>query len=200
MNGKHQLNPSLCPFVDAINDQASSLAKLSQDLAKEAIMAGVDLTLCGEISNYKNIVTQIKENTLKRISPQSNLMSSLSNLNGNRALRNKLNISTIDPPSYQPTLKSDKVLNPYRLGLDLTVYEYQRESNYLPINHQFGTGFNDGHGNTGYQVIHRGEQVLDPYIVGSDLAAYDNVELGNPCTRVNQFGTGFRDKPSNTDN
>ena len=53
--------------LDAINDQASSLAELSQDLAKEAIMAGVDLTLCGEISNYKNIVTQIKENTLKRI-------------------------------------------------------------------------------------------------------------------------------------
>ena len=48
--------------LDAINDQASSLAELSQDLAKEAIMAVVDLTLCGEISNYKNMLTQIKEN------------------------------------------------------------------------------------------------------------------------------------------
>ena len=103
MNGKHQLNPSLCPFVDAINDQASSLAKLSQDLAKEAIMAGVDLTLCGEISNYKNIVTQIKKNNLKRINPQSNLMSSPFNLNWKRALRNDLNISTIHRSSYLST-------------------------------------------------------------------------------------------------
>ena len=78
-------------------------------------------------------------------------MSSLSNLYGNRVLQNELNISTIDPSNYQPTLNSDKVLNPYRLGLDLTVHEYQRESNYHPINHQLGTGFNDGLGNAGYQ-------------------------------------------------
>ena len=83
-------------------------------------MAGVDLTLCGEISNYKNIVIQIKENALKRINVQGNLMSSPSNLNVNRVLQNELNISTIDPPNYQPTLNSDKVLYPYRLGLDLT--------------------------------------------------------------------------------
>ena len=34
-------------FMSLINDQASSLAKLSQELAKDAIMDGVNLALCG---------------------------------------------------------------------------------------------------------------------------------------------------------
>ena len=57
--------------------------------------------------------------------------------------------------------------------MDLTVHEYQRESSYHPINHQLGTGFNDGPGNTGYQVIYHGEKVLDPYRVGSNLTAHE---------------------------
>ena len=56
------INESQIMSLDAINNQANSLARLSQDLAKDAIMAGVNLTLCGEISNYKNMLTQIKEN------------------------------------------------------------------------------------------------------------------------------------------
>ena len=38
MNGKLQLNPE---SVDVINDQAYLLTKLSQDLAKDAVMSGV---------------------------------------------------------------------------------------------------------------------------------------------------------------
>ena len=118
----------------------------------------------------------------------------------NRALQGELNISTIDPLTFLPVFNSEKVLNPYVLGLDLAVLEHQGESNYYPMSHQIGTGFNDGPGNTGYQIIHCGDKVLDSYRVELDLAAYDNVELDNPGTSVNQFGTGFRDKPSNTDN
>ena len=37
-------------FMDAINDPGYVLTKLSRDLAKEAIMTGVELSLCGRIS------------------------------------------------------------------------------------------------------------------------------------------------------
>ena len=47
--------------MDVITDRAYLLTKLSQDLAKEAIMAGVELTVCGKISDYKNVILQIKE-------------------------------------------------------------------------------------------------------------------------------------------
>ena len=81
-----------------------------------------------EISNYKNIINQIRLKVLKRINPQSNLVSSPSNQNLNRVLQDELNISTttIDPPNYQPTHGGDKVLNSYRLGLDLTAHDDQR--------------------------------------------------------------------------
>ena len=82
---------------------------------------------------------------------------------------------------------------------DLTINEYQRESNYHPKNHKLCTGFNNGQGNTGYQVIHHGDKVLDPYRAGWDLTAHEELELGNPCSSVDQYGTGFRDKPINTD-
>ena len=48
-------------YLDAINDQANSLARLSKDLAQDAVMAGVNLTLCGEKSNCKNVLIQVKE-------------------------------------------------------------------------------------------------------------------------------------------
>ena len=109
-------------------EKASSLSRVSQDLAKEAHLAKVEFTMYGEISNYKNIINQIRLKVLKRINPQSNLVSSPSNQNLNRVLQDELNISTttIDPPNYQPTHGGDKVLNTYRLGLDLTAHDDQR--------------------------------------------------------------------------
>ena len=80
-------------FVDAINNQDYLLTKLFQDLAKEAVMAGVELTLCGRISNYKNVIIQIKEKILKRIETRSSSTSSPTNLSGNRAMQGELNIS-----------------------------------------------------------------------------------------------------------
>ena len=72
--------------IDAINNRAYLLTKLSQDLAKEAIMAGVELTLCGRISDYKNVIIQIKEKILERIKTRSNLTSSPTNLSRNRVV------------------------------------------------------------------------------------------------------------------
>ena len=50
-----------------INDRVYLLTKLSQDLAKEAKMSGVELTLCGRISDYKNVILEIKEKVMERI-------------------------------------------------------------------------------------------------------------------------------------
>ena len=60
-------------------------------------------------------------------------------MSGIRALRGELNISSTDPSTCLPGADSDKVFNPYRLGLDLTVSEHSGESNYYPTNHQIGT-------------------------------------------------------------
>ena len=65
-------------------EKASSLSRVSQDLAKEAHLAKVEFTMYGEISNYKNIINQIRLKVLKRINPQSNLVSSPSNQNLNK--------------------------------------------------------------------------------------------------------------------
>ena len=72
--------------IDAINNRAYLLTKLSQDLAKEAIMAGVELTLCGRIYDYKNVIIQIKEKILERIKTRSNLTSSPTNLSRDRVV------------------------------------------------------------------------------------------------------------------
>ena len=117
-----------------INDHAHVLTKLSQDLAKEAIMTGVDLSLCGRISNYKTDIARIQKKMLKKSESRSNLTSSPTSLRRNRMIRDELNISSIDPPT-----ESDQVLNPYRLGLDLTVSEQLEEPDEYPIIHQIGT-------------------------------------------------------------
>ena len=158
--------------MDAINNKAYLLTKLSQDLAKEAIyMAGVELTLCGRISDYKNVITLIIEKILKKIKTRGNLTSSPTNLSGNRVTRGELNISSIDPPNYLPGADSDKVLNPYRLGLDLAVSEHSGDSNYYHTNDQIGTEPNDGLGITGYPNNYCNAQVFDSYRVGLDLSA-----------------------------
>ena len=138
-------------------------------------MTGVEISLCEGIIDYKTEIALIKEIMLKKITTRSNLTSSPTSLSGNRVIISELNISSIDPP-----VDSDKVLNPYRLGLDLAISEDAGDSNEYPVNHQIGTGFNDGLGNTGYQNIYRSGQVLDSYRFESDLPAYNNIGLSNP--------------------
>ena len=55
--------------MEAINDCTFILTKLSQDLAMEAIMTGVDLSLCGRISDYNMEIALIRERMLKKIYP-----------------------------------------------------------------------------------------------------------------------------------
>ena len=47
--------------MDAFNDRVYILTKLSQDLAKEAIMTGVKISFCGRIFDYKTDIARIKE-------------------------------------------------------------------------------------------------------------------------------------------
>ena len=136
--------------MDAINYHFFIFTKHSQDLAKKDIMTGVEISLCGRISDYKTDIARIKEKMHKKIKSRSNMTSSSTSLSGNRVIRGELNISSIDSP-----IDSDKDLNPYRLGLDLPVSEHSEDPDENPIIHQIGTGFNDGLGNTGYQNVYR---------------------------------------------
>ena len=76
--------------MNVINDRACLLTELSQELAREAIMSGVELTLCGRISDYKNVIFEIKEKVRERIKILSNLTSSPTNLSRNRGLQYSL--------------------------------------------------------------------------------------------------------------
>ena len=69
--------------------------------------------------------------------------------------------------------------------MDLAVSKHSGDSDEYPINHQIGTGFNDGLGNTGFQNIYPSGQVLDSYIFESDLPAYNNIGLSNPGINYN---------------
>ena len=62
--------------MDVINDRACSLTELSQVLAREDIMSGVELTVCRRISDYRNVIAEIKMKIKERIKLQSNLTSS----------------------------------------------------------------------------------------------------------------------------
>ena len=75
--------------TNEINEGAQVLTKLSQDLDREAIITGVDLTLCGRISDYKTDVALIQKKMLKKSESQSNLTSSPTSISGNRVIRGK---------------------------------------------------------------------------------------------------------------
>ena len=51
--------------LDVINHRACSLTELFQVLAREAIMLGVELILCGRISDYRNVIAEIKKERIK---------------------------------------------------------------------------------------------------------------------------------------
>ena len=63
-------------------------------------MSGVELTVCRRISDYRNVIAEIKMKIKERIKLQSNLTSSTKNLSKTRELSGELNISSIDPPDY----------------------------------------------------------------------------------------------------
>ena len=92
------LNSQVIPPV-GMNRQFDLLSRVVQDLAREALLARVVFPMCGEISNYKNIINRIKQNVMKEIDPQINLAPSPPNRNSDSVFRNELNLSTIDPPS-----------------------------------------------------------------------------------------------------
>ena len=66
-----------------INRQFDSFSKAIQDLARKGLLARVDIPMCVEISNYKNIIVQIRRNALKGMDPQINLVHSPPNHNSN---------------------------------------------------------------------------------------------------------------------
>ena len=98
---------------DVINKQFNSLSRAIQDLAKEALLARVEFSMCGEISNYETIINQIRGNVMKGIDLQNDLAPSPPNPNLNSVFCDKLNLSTISPPNnrMQRTLGNFEVEN-----------------------------------------------------------------------------------------
>ena len=83
-------------------------------MAKEALSARVEFSMCEEIANYQPLyVKQIRWNAMKGIDPQSDLVPSPSNRNLNSVFSDKLNLSTIDLPNnrMQRTLENIEVEN-----------------------------------------------------------------------------------------
>ena len=68
------------------------------------------LFFCGEISNYKNIIVKLRQNTLEGIDPGIDLAPSPPNRN-KTVFHNELNLSTIGPLSnrMQRTLKAIQI-------------------------------------------------------------------------------------------
>ena len=99
--------------LDAINEQAISLSRVIQDLAKEALLARVEFSTCGKISIYETIINQIRRNTMKGIELQNDLVPSPPNRNLNRVFCDELNLSIIDPPNnrMQRNLENIQVEN-----------------------------------------------------------------------------------------
>ena len=80
----------------------------------------------------------------------------------------------VDNPNYQPTYGSDKVHNPYRVGLDLT-------------------------DNTDNQYMFSSDKVLDPHRAGSDLTAQRNIGEFVSLPPILQSNVRSRIEPSNLD-
>ena len=84
--------------LDVINRQFNSLYRETQDLARKALLARVEFTMCGEISNYKTIINQVRQNAKNGIVLHNDLAPSLPNRNLDSVFGNELSLSTIDPP------------------------------------------------------------------------------------------------------
>ena len=56
-----------CVSPDKINEQFDSLFKTTSDLAREAILANIELSMCGQISYYKTTLQRLKRNALSNL-------------------------------------------------------------------------------------------------------------------------------------
>ena len=121
------------------------------------------------------------------------------NLPGFYLTKSSMNTAVVGVPNYQPLYCSDKVLNSYRVGLDLTTQEDQGEPNSNPIISQFGINSRTEPSNADYQPMYCSDKDLNPYRVGLDLSTQEDQGELNSCTMISQIGAGARAEPSNID-
>ena len=76
------------------------------------------------------------------------------NLHGFNLTQGNVNTNVVGDSTYQPMYCSDKVLDPYRVGLDLTTQNDQGEFNSRPLILQLGTGSGAGPSNADYQSMY----------------------------------------------
>ena len=82
-----------CFSFDEINEQFNSLVKDVNILVKEAILANVDLTVCGQISECKTTVQRLKRNALYDLEMHENMDSHCQDSRGEDGLRDEIDLS-----------------------------------------------------------------------------------------------------------
>ena len=83
---------------DKINEQFDLLFKTTGDLAKEAILANIDLSVCGQISYYKTTLQRIKRNALTNLELHGSMDSLSPNASMDGRIRDEIDLSIGNRP------------------------------------------------------------------------------------------------------
>ena len=78
---------------DEINEQFYLLFKTTGDLAREAILANIELSVCGQISYYKTTLQRIKRNTLTNLELHGSMDSFTLNPRMDARIRDEIDLS-----------------------------------------------------------------------------------------------------------
>ena len=110
-----------CFSFDEINEQFDSLVKNVNILAKEAILANVDLTVCGQISECRTTVQRLKRNALYHLESHENMDSHCQDSKSEDGLRDEIDLSfrgqVIDNAGQRSLLPFSFDINDDCLGL-----------------------------------------------------------------------------------
>ena len=93
-----------------------------------------------------------------------------------------MNTVIVRDPNYQPMYCSDKVLNPYRVGLDLNTQQDQGEFNSCPMISQLGT-------RSRAEAVYCSDKILNPYRVELDLNTQEGQREFNSRPMISQLDT-----------
>ena len=110
-----------CISSDEINEQFDSLFKSMNVLAKEAILANVDLSVCGQISDCKTTVQQLKRNALFDLEMLGGMDSPRQDSRMEDGLRDEINLSirgqVVDNAGqHSPRIRDEIILSIRGLG------------------------------------------------------------------------------------
>ena len=87
-----------CVSPDKINEQFDSLFKTTSYLAREAILANIELSMCGQISYYKTTLQRFKRNALTKLELRGIMDSLPLNSRMDDGIRDEIDLSIGNRP------------------------------------------------------------------------------------------------------